>query len=143
MSRHELHAHAEEVFPLIDLCRVGKLKEVAEWIAAGKPLDPPLNAKRSRRQSPLEIAIQKGFFALAELLFDGGCNPLASGNALADAVQQDEPEIAQLLLDHGVPIGSIHISAVFDAACFGRGDCQESPHPWKRVRAFGFAARTP
>lgn len=105
----------EELFPLVDLCRAGKLKEVGEWIAAGKPLDPPLNAKRSRRQSPLEIAIDKGFFALTELLLDGGCDPTANGNALCDAVRSDQPEIAKLLLDRGVPADSIHLSDVFDA----------------------------
>jgi len=107
----------EELFPLIDLCRAGKLKEVGEWIAAGKPLDPPtpLNSRRSRRQSPLEIAIEKGFFALAELLLDGGCDPMASGNALGDAVRCEQIEIAKLLLDRGVPLDSIHLSDVFDA----------------------------
>jgi hypothetical protein len=105
----------EELFPLVDLCRVGKLKEVGEWIAAGKPLDPPLNAKRSRRQSPLEVAIEKGFFALAELLLDGGCDPLANGNALCDAVRRKEPEIAKLLIERGVPADSVHLSEVFDA----------------------------
>jgi hypothetical protein len=103
------------LFELADYCRAGKLKEVGEWIAAGKPLDPPRNAKRSRRQSPLEIAIEKGFFALAELLLDGGCDPLANGNALRDAVRCKEPEIAKLLLDRGVPAQSVHISDIFDA----------------------------
>ena len=105
----------EELFPLVDLCRAGKLKEVGEWIASSKPLDPPLNAKRSRRQSPLEVAIEKGFFALAELLLDGGCDPMANGNALCDAVRSDHPEIARLLLDRGVPGDSVHLSDVFDA----------------------------
>lgn len=105
----------EELFPLVDLCRVGKLKEVGEWIAAGKPLDPPLNARRSRRQSPLEVAIEKGFFALAELLLDGGCDPLSNGNALCDAVRRKEPEIAKLLLERGIPADSVHLSEVFEA----------------------------
>ena len=53
-----------ELFPLIDFCRAGKLKEVGEWIAAGKPLDPPKSMKKRsrRRQSPLDVAIEKGFF---------------------------------------------------------------------------------
>jgi len=53
----------EELFPLLDFCHAGKLKEVGEWIEARKPLDPPLNVKKTRRQSPLEIAIDKGFEA--------------------------------------------------------------------------------
>src|SRR5262249_12703024 len=70
----------EELFPLIEFCRAGKLKEVGEWIAAGKPLDPPLTLKKGgrRRQSPLDVAIEKGFFTLAEMLLDAGCNPMAN-----------------------------------------------------------------
>ncbi len=105
----------EELFPLIHFCRAGKLKEVSEWIAQGKPLDPPVSAKRKRRQSPLEVAIEKGFYSLAELLLDGGCDPLANGNALHDAIDRAEPEIAGLLLDRGVPIDSVDIADVFEA----------------------------
>jgi hypothetical protein len=105
----------EELFPLIDFCRAGKLKEVSEWVAAGKPLDPPISAKRKRRSSPLEVAIEKGFYSLTELLLDGGCDPLANGNALYDAVVRDEPEIARLLLERGVPVDSVDMSVVFEA----------------------------
>ncbi len=91
----------EELFPLIELCREGKLKEVSEWIAKGNPIDAPQAQRRNRRQSPLQVAIQKGFYALAELLLDGGCDPMASGNALLDAVRARNAGIAKLLLSRG------------------------------------------
>lgn len=103
----------EELFPLIEYCRSGKLKEVGEWIANGSPIDPPQSSRRSRRQSPLQIAIQKGFYALAELLLDGGCDPMANGNALADAVGCRDVEISKLLLSRGVPADSVEIWRVF------------------------------
>ena len=103
----------EELFPLMEFCRTGKLKEVSEWIAKGNPLDPPQTSRRSRRQSPLQIAIQKGFYALAELLLEGGCDPMAYGNALADAVGHRDVEIARLLLSRGMKFDSVDLWRVF------------------------------
>jgi hypothetical protein len=107
----------EELFPLIEYCRAGKLQEVSEWIAASKPLDPPANVKpRRRRASPLQIAIEKGFYSLTELLLNGGANPNANGSALYDAVSKDEVDIAKLLLERGAPADSVDMQTVFDAS---------------------------
>ncbi|MEQ1853288.1 MAG: hypothetical protein ABMA01_17045, partial [Chthoniobacteraceae bacterium] len=97
-----------------EYCRAGKLKEVSEWIAAGHPIDPPQTAKRTRRRSPLEIAIEKGFYALAELLLEGGSDPAANGDILAFAVRHREVEIAKLLLDRGASARSVWADDVFD-----------------------------
>ena len=51
---------------------------------------------RRRRQSPLDASIEKGFFTPTEILLDGGCDPLANGDALCDAVNRDEPKKAVL-----------------------------------------------
>jgi hypothetical protein len=107
----------EELFPLIEYCRAGKLKEVSEWIAANKPLDPPANVKpRRRRGSPLQIAIEKGFYSLTELLLDGGADPNANGSALYDAVSKDEVDIARLLLERGAAADSVDMQTVFDVS---------------------------
>jgi hypothetical protein len=105
----------EELFSLMEYCRGGKLNEVSEWIAAGHPIDPPLNGKRSRRRSPLEIAIEKGFYALVELLLDGGSDPEAYGDALGSAVQHRETDVAKLLLEPGSSAAAVWASSVFDA----------------------------
>jgi hypothetical protein len=55
----------EELFPLMEACKAGDLKFVGQWIADGKSLDFPAG-KRTRRRSPLEIAIEKGFLTLAK-----------------------------------------------------------------------------
>jgi hypothetical protein len=52
----------EELFPLIESCKNGNLKAVSEWIATGNPLDLP--GKKTRRASPLQIAIERDLLAL-------------------------------------------------------------------------------
>ena len=103
----------EELFPLLEYCRAGKLKEVEEWIAAGKPLDPPQTARRSRRRSPMEIAIEKGFFALAELLLQGGSS--ADEETLDFAVAHRQTEIAKLFLEQGVTGATVSGYTAFGA----------------------------
>lgn len=103
----------EELFPLLEYCRAGKLKEVEEWIATGKPLDPPQTARRSRRRSPMEIAIEKGFFALAELLLQGGSS--ADEGTLDFAVAHQQIEIAKLFLEHGVTGATVSGYTAFGA----------------------------
>jgi ankyrin repeat protein len=104
----------EELFPLLEYCRAGKLKEVGEWMAAGNPIDPPLNAKRTARRSPLQIAIEKGFYALAELLLEGGGDVAANKGILDFAVRHKEAGIAKLLLDRGASVESIWPQTIFD-----------------------------
>jgi hypothetical protein len=55
----------EELFPLIEFCKAGDLKATSDWIAKGNPLDLP-PGKKTRRASPLQIAIEKGFLSLTE-----------------------------------------------------------------------------
>src|ERR1700678_1637068 len=76
----------EELFPLIEFCKSSDLKAVSDWIAKGNPLDLP-PGKKTRRASPLQIAIEKGFLTLTELLLDGGADAMANnGEALPVAV---------------------------------------------------------
>ena len=63
----------EEILPLIDLCKKGRLFEVQNWIAEGKPVNLPCDDPKGRRlHSPLEIAIDMGFHSLVAVLLDGG-----------------------------------------------------------------------
>jgi len=101
----------EELFPLMEACKAGDLEFIGQWIAAGKPLDSPAG-KRSRRRSPLEIAIEKGFLTLAKTLLKGGADPLANGNALDFAVGCGRVDLARLLLDHGIDIHSVSFRSV-------------------------------
>jgi hypothetical protein len=51
---------SKNLFPLIEFCKNGDLKAVSDWIANGHPLDLP-PGKRTRRASPLQVAIEKAF----------------------------------------------------------------------------------
>ena len=76
----------EQLFPLIEFCKNGDLKSVSEWITKGNPLDLP-PGKKTRRASPLQIAIEKGFLTLTETLLNAGADPAGNGNALWIAVR--------------------------------------------------------
>jgi len=103
----------EELFPIIGYARAGDLKAVKEWIAAGSPLNLP-PGKKTRRQSPLQIAIGQGFLTLVEMLLEGGADPEVDG-ALWHAVNHGRTDIARLLLARGAPVKSV--SFQFVCAC--------------------------
>lgn len=103
----------EELFPLIEFCKNGDLKAVSDWIAKGNPLDLP-PGKKTRRASPLQIAIEKGFLTLTEVLLDAGADPAANGNALWIAVRAKRIDIVRLLLDRGVPVNTVD----FESVCY-------------------------
>ncbi|MEO7800316.1 MAG: ankyrin repeat domain-containing protein [Opitutaceae bacterium] len=105
----------EELFPLVESCRAGDLEAVAAWIAAGKAIDPPANSK-SRRPTPLGIAIEKDFLSLAKLLLKAGADPLANGNTLAYAVDRGRVGVARLLIGSGVSVKSVGFARVVAAA---------------------------
>jgi Ankyrin repeats (3 copies) len=90
----------EELFPLIEYCRAGDLRQVAQWIQQGKPLNPP-PGKKTKRRTPLQVAIEKGFLTLAENLLEAGADPMANGNALMFAIDHRRADIAALLIDRG------------------------------------------
>lgn len=94
------HAQSiEEISPLIDFCRQGRLEEARLWAEAGRPLDPPLNGRRNSRRVPLLISIDKEFFSLAALLIQHGAEGLGYVHALEYAINRDRAEIVKLLLD--------------------------------------------
>jgi hypothetical protein len=63
----------------------------------------------------LQIAIEKGFLTLTEVLLDGGADPMAgNGNALSIAVHSKRTDIVRLLLDRGVPVGTVD----FESVCY-------------------------
>jgi hypothetical protein len=100
----------EELFPIIGYARAGDLRSVKEWIDAGSPLNLP-PGKKTRRQSPLQIAINNGFLTLTEMLLDGGADPKAD-EALRHAVNCGRPDIAKLLLDRGAAVDDVSFAEV-------------------------------
>lgn len=88
---------------LLDLCRAGKLYEVDEWIAAGKPLLVPPEHKKT----PLQIAVRNGFHSLVLLLARNEPNQKVKNDALAEATKLRNLELVKLLLAHGAEINGV------------------------------------
>ncbi len=106
----------DEITALVDLCRKGRLFEVQDWIARGNPVNPPAaKSGKGRRQNPLEIAIERGFHSLVQVLIESGASmeePRYS--ALLHALAKRRLDIVQLLVKNGAKIDSVDMTTVCD-----------------------------
>ena len=109
-------ANYEDLLPLIDLIKTGRLNEVEKWIADGKPLDlAEQPAKGARKKTPLQYAIDTGFHSLVETLLmakvpvnvDARCSPMT--NVLAHR----RFDLVQLLCEHGYDAKTVDMREVF------------------------------
>jgi ankyrin repeat protein len=106
----------EEIKPLVDFCKAGKLFEAQEWIASGKPVNLPLiREKKAGRQSPLQIAMELGFHSLVKVLLDGGAEMEERYSPLEHAIRKRRLDLVKLLMEKGTNIRSVDITTVFDA----------------------------
>lgn len=106
----------DEIKPVIELCRAGKLFAVQDWITEGKPVNLPHLPRRSNHaRSPLDIAIEQGFHSLVEVLLKTGATlDLDSWNGtMSRALRARRFDIVQLLVDHGYDPASIDMNEVF------------------------------
>jgi hypothetical protein len=93
---------------LMDLCQEGRLYEVEEWIASGKSLQVPPES----RETPLQIAMNRGFHSLVLLLARNDVGQAAKDDALSTAVSVGNLEFVELLVKHGVDLSSVPFSEV-------------------------------
>ena len=108
--------NVEAIAPLVELCRSGRLFDVQEWIAAGKPVSPPLIQKKgTKARSPLDVAIERGFHSLVQVLLEGGAfqEPEGFDCPMNRALRARRFDIAQLLVDHGFDPKSVDMGEVF------------------------------
>jgi len=105
-----------EISPLIELCKAGRLFEVQDWIAAGKPVNlPDPVPKKPGKRSPLQIAIDSGFHSLVQVLLQGGAaveEPRYS--PLPHALGLRRLDLVKLLVSNGADIHSVSMGQVFD-----------------------------
>ena len=110
------HANSyDEIKPLVELCRAGRLFDVQDWIKSGRPVNPPPR-KDWRQKGPLRWAIDLGFHSLVQVLLEGGAE-IKDGErycALQHAVLEKRLDFIQLLVDHGADVNSIDMGDVFD-----------------------------
>lgn len=113
MKRSETY---EEIKPLIELCKAGKLFEIQEWISSGKPINGPSSTSGYRRKSPLEVAIDLGFHSLVKVLLEGGADINDPRyNPLQQVLWDKRLDILELLVEHGADYMSINMNDVFEA----------------------------
>jgi hypothetical protein len=106
----------EEIQPLIELCKAGKLFEIQEWIAAGKVVNSPIYAShRASRRSPLEIAVERGFHSLVNVLLKGGAAIEGTGydGPVEKALDMRRLDLIQLFVEHGYDVKSASMERVF------------------------------
>jgi len=112
MKRTETY---EEIKPLIDLCKAGKLFEVQEWIVSGKPVNGPQSVSGYRRKGPLEVAINLGFHSLVQILLEGGADIKEPRyNPLQHALWNKRLDLIELLVVYGADYHSVDMEEVFD-----------------------------
>jgi hypothetical protein len=107
----------DEIRPLVELCKAGKLFEVQAWIASGKPVNPPPPpSKGNRSKTPLEIAIDRGFHSLVEVLLQGGAAFETEGwnCPINTALRMRRFDMVKLLVEHGCNPQLVRMAEVFD-----------------------------
>jgi hypothetical protein len=82
---------------VLQLCREGRLFELQQWIAAGRPIVMPSDY----RKSPLGIAVQTGFHSLIELLLQHESRQAAKDAVLIEACQERQVGLVELALQYG------------------------------------------
>lgn len=106
----------EEIQPLIELCRAGRLFEVQKWIAAGNVVNSPVYPNhRVSRRSPLETAVERGFHSLVSVLLEGGAAIESTGyeGPVEKALDMRRLDMIQLFIEHGYDAKSVSTERVF------------------------------
>jgi len=106
----------DEIKPLVELCKAGKLFEVQEWVRDGKPINLPLeHEKRTKRNRPLWVAIELGFHSLVRVLLESGAEiEERDYSPLDHALWKRRLDLIQLLVEHGADIHSVTMASVFE-----------------------------
>ena len=107
----------DEIKPLVELCKAGRLFEVQDWIAGGKPVNPPPPAKGQRPKSPLEIAVDSGFHSLVKVLLEGGADYRSHDyrGPMNRALEKRRFDIIRLLVENGFDPTTIDMREVFQS----------------------------
>jgi len=113
MKRAATH---DEIKPLVEICKAGRLFDVQDWIKEGKPVNPPPYVSGGRRKSPLEIAMDQGFHSLVQVLLEGGADINDSNYCpLHEAIHMRRLDMVELIVAHGADIHSVEMATVFES----------------------------
>jgi hypothetical protein len=107
----------EDIRPLHQLCREGRLYDVEQWIGEGKPMQiaPQAIIKRTRSKTALEIALETGQHSLAFLLLSKGYRlELERYAPLNMALQARRWDLFDLLLEWGADLMSVDVYTILN-----------------------------
>lgn len=110
-------ADYDDIRPLIDLCKTAKVFAVQEWIASGKPVNPPpIPAKGRRSKTPLEVAIERGIHSLADVLLKGGAilEPEGWNSPMNQVLAARRLDLVELLVENGDDPQNVDMRRVVD-----------------------------
>ena len=93
----------EESRELLGLCRSGRLYEVEDWIRASRSLQIAVGV----RGTPLQVAVQKGFRSLIELLARNESQVKIKNKALYWAVEHRQMDLVELLVKNGAEVAAV------------------------------------
>ena len=88
---------------LLRLCKLGRLFEVQDWIAAGKSICVPPRL----RTTPLKVALDTGFHSLVELLVRSEPSQDVKNRSLQHSVFLKRLDFIELLVTHGADTDSV------------------------------------
>jgi hypothetical protein len=100
----------ERAEQLLCLCREGRLFELQEWAAAGKPVTVPT----SYRQTPLRVALDTGFHSLIEFLLRHETDQARKDDALMRATWNGQPSVMELALQCGANVDAVPFHDVLE-----------------------------
>lgn len=106
----------DDIRPLIDFCKDGRVLEALQWVKDGKPLDPPPTPpKCARKRSPLQYAIDSGCHSMVQVLLEGGAEVEQNNryDALLDAVRCARFDFIKMLVEHGADVKRVDMREVF------------------------------
>jgi hypothetical protein len=107
----------DEIAELCTLCVEGKLYEVEAWIENDRPIqcEPPADRKQRKLKTPLQIAVKRGFYSLAELLLLNGYDPNGdASSSLRLAVEGKNVPMVDLLLEFGTDPQQVRLDTVLE-----------------------------
>ena len=109
---------SDDLRDLHHMCREGRLYEVQDWIADGKPfqLAPDVIRKGTRPKTALEIALRTGQHSLALLLLKSGYQLTLEQYSVLDlALKVRRWDLFDLLLEWGADMMSTDAYMVLDS----------------------------
>jgi hypothetical protein len=109
----------EELKPLIALCKAGRLFDVQDWIAAGKPIDlvPVDERNGGGPQSPLRVAVEVRFHSLVEVLLKAGArvSPRSVFSPIRSLILDCELDLVKLFVENGTDPREVSMHDVLES----------------------------